>query len=92
MTTKLSEKTYPLCGLSYNLAVTNYGLLPGTSAKEVQTVADYTKFAIDKKSGQLLAAEGDYAALPKAVLSIADSGQHADRRLTQNQSSAGSCR
>jgi ABC-type phosphate transport system substrate-binding protein len=74
VTTKVAEKTYPLCGLTYNMAFTKYSLLPGTSASEVQTVEDYTKFVMDKKGGQKLAAEGDYAALPKAVLSISAAG------------------
>jgi ABC-type phosphate transport system substrate-binding protein len=74
VTTKIAEKSYPLCGLTYNLAVTKYSLLPGTTSKEAQTVKDYMKFLTDKKAGQLLANEGDYAALPKAVLSIATSG------------------
>jgi ABC-type phosphate transport system substrate-binding protein len=74
VTTKTAEKSYPLCGLTYNLAVTKYSLLPGTSAAEAETVKDYSKFITDKKSGQKLAIEGDYAALPKAVLSIAAAG------------------
>jgi ABC-type phosphate transport system substrate-binding protein len=74
VTTKLAEKTYPLCGLTYNLAFTKYSLLPGTSATEAQTVKDYMTFLTDKKGGQKLAQEGDYAALPKAVLNIAKAG------------------
>jgi ABC-type phosphate transport system substrate-binding protein len=74
VTTKLAEKTYPLCGLTYDLAFTHYGLLPGTSKEEVQTVSDYFKFITEKKGGQVLAQEGDYAALPKAVESISLAG------------------
>ena len=72
VTTKLAQKGYPLCGFSFILTFTKYSLVPSTTEGEVQTVRDYLKFVTDKKGGQALANVGDYAALPKSVLNIAN--------------------
>ncbi|HXB15577.1 MAG TPA: substrate-binding domain-containing protein [Solirubrobacteraceae bacterium] len=74
VTTKTSEKTYPLCGLTYVVSLTKYSLVPGTSKEEVQTVEDFVKFMLDKKGGQKIDGEGDYFPLPKPVASLALGG------------------
>jgi ABC-type phosphate transport system substrate-binding protein len=67
VTTKLSEKTYPLCGFGFVLTTNTYSLFPGTSAGEAQTVHDLLSYVTDKKGGQAALAGHDYSALPKAV-------------------------
>jgi ABC-type phosphate transport system substrate-binding protein len=74
VTTKTSEKTYPLCGFSFNLAFTKYSLLPGTSASEAQSVKDFYGFVTDKKGGQALFSGTDYEGLPTTVGKIAAAG------------------
>jgi ABC-type phosphate transport system substrate-binding protein len=74
VTSKTSEKTYPLCGFSFDVSVSMYGLLPGTSAAEAETVKAYEKYVTDKKGGQVALGINDYFALPKEVLAIAVGG------------------
>jgi len=75
VTTSITQKTYALCGLTYDLAFTKYSLLSGTSAKEEETVKEFEQFVIDKKGGQSQLAGHDYLSLPKgAVDSEAISG------------------
>ena len=74
VTTKLAEKTYPLCGFTYILTIKSYSLFPGTEAGEAETVKDILQFITDKKGGQLALAGHDYNALPKAVLKEAAEG------------------
>ena len=74
VTTKTSEKTYALCGFTFDLAVTSYGLLPGASSGEADTVKAYQQYVNDKKGGQVILGGADYLALPKAVLAIAKEG------------------
>lgn len=74
VTTKTSEKTYPLCGFSFVVSVTKYSLFPGTSAAEVETVKNYVQYITDKKGGQALLEGNDYFGLPSAVASIAKVG------------------
>ena len=74
VTTKLAEKTYPLCGFGFVLATNKYSLFSGTSAGEAQAVHDILGFATDKKGGEALLPGHDYEALPKAVLTEAAAG------------------
>lgn len=51
VTTKTSEPGYPLCGLSYILALTRYSKFPGTTEAEATTVSDYLRFAVSTSKG-----------------------------------------
>lgn len=74
VTTKTTEKDYPLCGFSYDISVTKYSLLPGTSAGEAETVKNYLQYVTDKKGGQSILGTVDYEALPSTVDKIAANG------------------
>jgi ABC-type phosphate transport system substrate-binding protein len=77
VTTRTTQKKYPLCGLTFDLALTSFGSYPGTSLGEATSVHDYLKFVVDSKAGggQKLIAGHDYLALPKgAVLNEAEKG------------------
>lgn len=77
VTTRTTEKKYPICGLTFDLAFTTFGDYPGTTLGEATTVHDYLKFVVDSKGGggQKLIENHDYLALPKgAVLSEAQKG------------------
>ncbi len=77
VTTRTTQKKYPLCGLTFDLAFTSFGSFPGTSLEEATSVHDYLKFVVDAKGGggQKLIAGHDYLALPKgAVLTEAQKG------------------
>jgi ABC-type phosphate transport system substrate-binding protein len=67
VTTKVAEKTYPLCGFTYALTIKTYSLFPGTEAGEAETVKDILRYIADKKGGQAAIAGHDYTALPKVV-------------------------
>jgi ABC-type phosphate transport system substrate-binding protein len=70
----LKEKTYSLCGLTYDLAFTDYELLTGTSEAEATTVNNYLRFVTAKSDGQALLPGDDYLGLPKAIITKAESG------------------
>jgi ABC-type phosphate transport system substrate-binding protein len=70
----LKEKTYSLCGLTYDLASTHYELLPGTSESEATTVENYLKFVTSSADGQKLLPGDDYLGLPKDVIKKAEAG------------------
>jgi ABC-type phosphate transport system substrate-binding protein len=75
VTTNPSEKkSYALCGLTYDIAFSNYYSVPGTSKAEEETVKQYLQFLTAKKGGQLSLAGHDYLALPTAVLTRAAKG------------------
>lgn len=74
VTSKTTEKTYPICGFSFDIALNGYGLLPGTSAGEEETAKAYEEFVVDKKGGQVALKVNDYEALPKEVLAVAVGG------------------
>ena len=74
VTTKTSEKTYPLCGFSYDVSVTSYKLLPGTVTGESETVKNYLQYVTEKKGGQEILNTNDYEALPSTVDKIAKGG------------------
>jgi ABC-type phosphate transport system substrate-binding protein len=67
VTTKTTEKTYPLCGFAYVLTVKKYSLFPGTTVGEAQSVKDFLQYVTDKKGGQTAIAGHDYEALPSKV-------------------------
>ncbi len=71
VTSKLEEKTYPLCGFSFDISLTKYSLLTGTSAGEEETVKNYLEYVTDKKGGQSILNTNDYEALPTTVDKIA---------------------
>ncbi|HUA11767.1 MAG TPA: substrate-binding domain-containing protein [Solirubrobacteraceae bacterium] len=82
-TTKTSEKTYGICGLSYDLAYEQYDLFEGFTESQTDTVANYIKFVLGTgaEEGQaLINVHSDYLPLPtnksakKSVLAIAQAG------------------
>jgi ABC-type phosphate transport system substrate-binding protein len=70
----LKEKTYSLCGLTYDLATPDYHLLTGTTEAEATTVENYLKFVTSKGQGQALLPGDDYIGLPKDVIKKAEAG------------------
>lgn len=72
--TNLTEKTYALCGLTYDIAFKNYASVPGTTKAEEETVKQYIQFLTNKKGGQAELAGHDYLALPSAVSTKAIAG------------------
>jgi len=65
VSTKLSSKTYSLCGLSYDLAFNAYHAYTGTTEKEATTVNNFEQFLLEAAGGQKLIGENrDYLALP----------------------------
>lgn len=77
VTTRTTERKYPICGLTFDLAFTSFGDYPGTTLGEATTVHDYLKFVVDSKTGagQKLILKHDYLSLPTgAVLSEAQKG------------------
>jgi ABC-type phosphate transport system substrate-binding protein len=74
VTTKTSEKTYPLCGFTYVLTTLKYSLFPETTSGEAETVKDFLEYVTDKKGGQTAIAGHDYEALPSTVDKEASKG------------------
>jgi ABC-type phosphate transport system substrate-binding protein len=72
----VKEKGYSLCGLTFDLAFTDYALLEskGATEGEATSVENYLTFVTSKKAGDEELKKDDYSALPKAVLSIAEKG------------------
>ncbi len=77
VTTKTSEKTYPLCGFTYVLTTEKYSLFPETSTGEAETVKDFLEYVTDKKGGQTAIVGHDYEALPSTVAKEAANGAKA---------------
>jgi len=77
-------KAYPICGFTYDLAVTKYSLVPGvtepTSAAEVETVKNYYTYILSASGQKTDLAKTDFAGLPEGtkgkndVLAIAQKG------------------
>jgi ABC-type phosphate transport system substrate-binding protein len=67
----LKEKDYSLCGLTYDLAFTEYHLLEakGATLEEATAVNNFIEFVADKKGGQAELKGNDYEALPKTIAS-----------------------
>jgi ABC-type phosphate transport system substrate-binding protein len=59
------QKHYPLCGLTYDLALREYAAFPETTPGEGTTVRDYLGFVLDAKAGggQALIKNHDYEKL-----------------------------
>jgi ABC-type phosphate transport system substrate-binding protein len=80
VTTRTIQKKYTLCGLTYDLAFTNFSTYLGTGTpalEEATTVQNYLSFVVNSKGGggQKLIANHDYLALPKGkVLEEAQAG------------------
>jgi ABC-type phosphate transport system substrate-binding protein len=72
--TAVKEKTYPLCGLTYDLAFTKYSLLLGGTLKEATQVNNFLQWVVEKKGGQTELLGNDYYPLPKNVDTIAAKG------------------
>ncbi len=67
MTSTSTSKTYPLCGLTYALVLTNYEAYTGGTATEAQTVRDFMEYALSKKGGGKEIKNNDYFELPKGL-------------------------
>lgn len=67
VTTNTSQpsRTYPICGLSYDLALTRYSQFPGTTEAEATTVSNFLRFALSKSVG---GGEEGPQTLPLAIL------------------------
>jgi ABC-type phosphate transport system substrate-binding protein len=75
VTAALESKTYALCSLTYDLAFTNYSLLPGNPRDGAEeTVENYLSFVVAKTGGQSVIAGHDYLALPSSVAGEAVAG------------------
>ena len=77
VTTRTTQKKYPICGLTFNLALTSFSAYPGATLGSATTAHDYLKFVVDSKAGggQKLIEGHDYLSLPKGpVLSEAQKG------------------
>jgi ABC-type phosphate transport system substrate-binding protein len=81
VTTKVSEKNYTLCGLTYALAFTEYSKYAGTTLQEATTVNSFVNFVLatnatkGDEGGQKLINNHDYLGLPSgAVLTDATKG------------------
>jgi len=74
VTTKLSSKTYALCGLTYDLALTNYETYPGGTNEEATTTANFLNYVLDPKGGQGDIKNNDYLGLPAELLTEAKEG------------------
>jgi ABC-type phosphate transport system substrate-binding protein len=74
VTAKLASKTYALCGLTYNLALTNYETYPGGTNEEATTTANFLNYVLDAKGGQSDIKNNDYLGLPTSLLTEAKEG------------------
>jgi ABC-type phosphate transport system substrate-binding protein len=83
VTTKTSEPKYTICGLTFDLALTTYGVFPGTSLEEATTANNYLQFVTSTKKeklgnkengGQGLIKLHDYEPLTGTVLKEAQKG------------------
>ncbi len=68
VTAKAESKTYALCGLTYDLVLTNYEAYAGGTANEAQTVIDFENYVLSSTGGaKAVAKTHDYAPLPKLL-------------------------
>jgi ABC-type phosphate transport system substrate-binding protein len=83
VTTKTVEPKYTLCGLTFDLGFTKYGLFPSTSLGEATTANNYLRFVTDTakekegnkmNGGQALLKGHDYEPLVGTVLKEAQKG------------------
>lgn len=70
------SKTYALCGLTYDLVLTNYSAYAshGGNESEAQTVKDFESYAISKTGGVKDIKNHDYAGIPASVIKKAQEG------------------
>ncbi len=59
------ERVYPLCGLSYDLALARYSEFPGTTEAEATTASNFLRFVLSKSVG---GGEGGPQTLPLGIL------------------------
>jgi len=62
------SKTYALCGLTYDFALTKLENMKGGTAEEAATVKEYLNYVLQKKGGAGEIAGHDYSALPKELV------------------------
>ncbi len=77
VTTRTTEKKYPLCSIVVELALSSYSAYPGTSEEEATTVSNFFSWVTNSKGGggQKDIEGHDYLALPKGkVLEEAQKG------------------
>jgi ABC-type phosphate transport system substrate-binding protein len=81
VTTKVTEKHYTLCGLTYDLAFTKYSSYTGTTVQEATTVSNFARYVLGTnpvkgaEGGQSAIKNHDYLALPTGpVLNDATKG------------------
>ncbi len=77
VTTRTTEKKYPLCSIVVELALSSYSAYPGTSEEEATTVSNFFSWVTNAKGGggQKDIEGHDYLALPKGkVLEEAQKG------------------
>ncbi len=81
VTTKVSEKNYTLCGLTYVLAFTEYSKYTGTTLQEATAANNFVNFVLGlnttkgNEGGQVLINNHDYLGLPSGpVLTDAQKG------------------
>lgn len=79
-TARPEEENYPLCGITYDLAFSEYKpyALGGESEVEgknrAMTVENYLEFELSSKGGEAEAKDHDYEVLPSAVIKEAEYG------------------
>ncbi len=73
---KQFSKSYPLCGLTYVFALSNYEAYAshGGNAGEAQTARDYIAYVTSKKGGGKEIKGHDYSPLPKQLIPKAEEG------------------
>jgi ABC-type phosphate transport system substrate-binding protein len=71
VTGELQSKTYSLCGLTYDLALTNYTAFKGGTVEEATTVQNYLNYILDTKGGQADIKKHDFLGLPTELLTEA---------------------
>ncbi len=76
VTTETKEKAYPICGLTYELALTDYQAYPGGTEAEAITVNNYFLFQLNTAAagGQALIVGHDYEPLPAKLVKEAAKG------------------
>jgi hypothetical protein len=76
VTTATKEPKYPICGITYDMALSSYSTYPSTSSGEAIAVHDYLQFVDDTalEGGQPSIVGHDYEKLPASLLDIAQDG------------------
>jgi ABC-type phosphate transport system substrate-binding protein len=76
VTTATKEKNYPLCGITYELALSDYQAYPSGTEPEAITVNNYLLFELNTETGggQALILGHDYEPLPAKLVKEAAKG------------------